>query len=198
MPDENSIIENVKLATKAIRFYLSKRVLGDISLIKYFNELTRGYIGSAIELWAGHTYVGVPKQRQIQDAFQEFYIELMRLLLVIQDGSMKATEEELSFANSLLYRGTIYRYLGNGNPCKKIRKPIEPKYDEIYVSWSTKEELTPYMDTKFYGVKTLLEANITKDYGINLEYFNLIQQENENEIVYPTNKESIVGVKHIK
>ena len=198
MPDENSIIENVKLATKTIRFYLSKRVLGDISLIKYFNELTRGYIGSAVELWAGHTYVGIPKQRQIQDVFQEFYIELMRLLLAIQDGSMKATEEELSFANSLLYRGTIYRYLGNGNPCKKIRKPIEPKYDGVYVSWSTKEELTPYMDTKFYGVKTLLVANITKDYGINLEYFDLVQQENENEIVYPTNKESIVGIKYIK
>ena len=54
------------------------------------------------------------------------------------------------------------------------------------------------MNTKLYGVKTLLVANITKDYGINLEYFSLVQQENENEIVYPTNKEPIVGIKYIK
>ncbi len=148
----------------------------------------------------GWTYLhrNPKKQKQIQEAFQEFFTELMRLLIAIQDGSLKAIEKELSFADSLLYRGIIYRYLGNGNPSKQIRKPIEPKYNDIYVSWSTKEELTPYMSTKLYGTKTLLIANIAKDYGINLEYFNLVRQENENEVVYPTNKEAIVGIKYIK
>ncbi len=198
MLDENNIIENVKLATEAIRFYFLKRISGDISTSESFDKLTEDHIGRAVELWAGHTYIGIRKQKQIQEVFQEFYTELMRLLIAIREGSLEATEKELFFANSLLYRGTIYRYLGNGNPCKKIRKPIEPSYDNIYVSWSTKEELTPYMNTKLCGVKTLLTANITKDYGINLEYFNLVQQENENEVVYPTNKEAIVGIKYIK
>ena len=71
MSDENSIVENVKLATKAIRSYFSRRILGDISLIEYCNELTRDYIGNAVVLWAGHTYVGIPKQKRVQEAFQE-------------------------------------------------------------------------------------------------------------------------------
>ncbi len=198
MSDESEIIDKVQSAATAIGIYLSERFWRDKSIADDFGELVNVYIGNAVHLWVGHTYVGIQKREQIRNAFQEFYTKLMNLLLTIKVNPADVTEEEVSFANALLYRGTAYRYLGYGDFRKRNKAPIEPNYNDIYVSWSTKKELTSYMREKLHGTKTLLTAKISKDYGINLEFFHFVQQENEKEVVYPTKKESITSIEYIE
>ena len=192
MIDDKRLIDEAQQATKAIRTYLARKKLGDDNIAGYFRELAEEWMSRAVYYWAGYTYVGLRKQISVQNAFQSFYTELMTLLLAIRNKCINATEEEILFANAVLYEGVIYRYLGYGEPGPTTRKPIRPLFDNIYVSWSTEATLSPYMSSKLYGVKTLLTAETKGDYGINLARFNLTQQ--ENEIVYPTHKESITNI----
>jgi hypothetical protein len=140
--------------------------------------------------WTGSTYVGSPKSDAIKNAFQLFFEELMQLLLVMKN-SHKAFEANV--ANAMLYRGKVYRYLGNGFPTEEVVTPI---YDNIYVSWST-EPTNYYIESKLYGNITWLACEISAPlYGINLDAIGC-SRANEHEIVFPTIEKCITEIKYI-
>ena len=142
------------------------------------------------DFWSGKTYVGSPKNTKVKAAFQEFFEDLMQLLIVLKHNG---NNDEQRFANSMLYRGTIYRYLGNCSPSKKR---IKPKYESIYVSWSKSPE-NRYLLSKLYGPVTWMSCEIKEPlYGIDLQAIGC-SRANEQEVVFPTIKQCITEIKYI-
>ena len=102
-----------------------------------------------------------------------------------------------SFSDEVLYRGSLYRYLGKGSAEENADKRIEPQYDNIYVSWS-KQPKNYYIESKLYGTMTLLTCKIDEPYyGIDLEAFGVVRGE-EAEVVFPTIKETITEIRYIR
>ena len=58
----------------------------------------------------------------------------MQLLLFMKDSGLPFEER---VADAMLYRGTVYRYLGKSYPSNEV---VVPYYDGIYMSWSKKLE----------------------------------------------------------
>lgn len=194
MIDKNEI-DFIVFTTEDMGLYFSRRQTGDNAVCGHFDDLI-GNIKYILRLWVGKTSVGIPKATEVQGAFQAFFKDLMRLLIMLKESPV-STKKERSFSNAVLYRGKIYRYLGRGFGNSKKQGRIKPKYDGNYASWSMQRELSNYMASKLYGTKTLLSAEIENDYGISLKYFNFVQWENEKEIVYPTKKEAVYKVEYI-
>ncbi|MCR5833005.1 MAG: hypothetical protein K6G36_03720 [Candidatus Saccharibacteria bacterium] len=190
----DKMMEKVEFATKAVAYYRAHRIQEGEKIIEFFDEL-KEYIRDVVSLWVGETNIGVPKTAPVEQVFQSFYTELMALLLMLKNNTNSLTDAEKTFTEALLYRGKVYRYLGRKDI--KIRKPIMPMYNSVYVSWSKRKELTSYAKSKYRGVKTLLSAEILEDYGIDLDYFDLVQQKTENEVVYPTNKKAILSIEFV-
>lgn len=142
--------------------------------------------------WTGNTYVGIPKNQSIKEAFQCFFTELMNVLLKMKESK---TDYEVEKANLLLYRGNVYRYLGNGQPVNNASE-IQPIYNDIYVSWSKQPE-NNYLLDKLYGTVTWMACKITSPlYGIDLEAMGCSRGK-EDEVVFPTIKEFITEIKYI-
>ncbi len=147
-------------------------------------------IGEVCDFWTGQTYIGVPKNKKIKKTFQSFFTELMKLLL-----NMKKSEEdfEIKVAYTMLFRGTVYRYLGRHEFTKK---KVVPKFDNIYVSWSQCAE-NDYILSKFYSPITFMACEIQSPYyGINLDAIGCSRGE-EHEIVFPTIKKLVKEIKYI-
>ena len=144
--------------------------------------------------WTGKTYVGQNKRQDLKNAYQDFFSNLMKMLLLCKTNKNPC---ENKVAEALLYQGKIYRYLGYGTPfgCKK--KAIAPIYDGIYVSWS-KEPKNSYIESKLYGEITWIEAEIKYPYfGIDLEAMES-SVGNEKEVVFPTLKDCVTNIKYIR
>ena len=89
---------------------------------------------------------------------------------------------EKTIADKLLYRGKVYRYLGNDHPLDNI---VEPVFDGIYVSWSKKSE-NQNISKKLYRPITLISCEISAPfYGIDLDNLGC-SRANEREVVFPT------------
>lgn len=102
-----------------------------------------------------------------------------------------------TIADKVLYRGSLYRYLGHGSAKCNTNNRIEPQFNNIYVSWS-KNPKNYYIESKLYGTMTLLACKIDEPYyGIDLEAFDVIRGK-EAEVVFPTIKETITEVRYIK
>ena len=71
----------------------------------------------------------------------------MELLLSMKDSELNF---EKRVANAMLYRGTVYRYLGHSYSTDKV---VTPNYDNVYVSWN-KEEENAYLLSKLHGPVT--------------------------------------------
>ena len=142
------------------------------------------------DFWTGHTYVGVNKEDVVKEAFQKFFEALMTLLLNMRQDKDKDVR---ALAESLLYRGTVYRYLGHSSPSSDT---VEPIYDDIYVSWS-KTKINTYIESKLYGPITRLTCEIQSPlYGIDLEVMGCSRGA-EKEVVFPTMKDFVIEVEHI-
>ena len=184
--DTEQIVKGVSEATNNIVSYYnapktSKNMLSEL----------RADINSVCDFWTGKTYVGTPKVDVIKNAFQSFFEELMRLLLTMKD-SKKTYEARI--ANDMLFRGTVYRYLGNAKPSNK---PVYPIFDNVYVSWSKCSE-NSYILSKLYGPVTLLTCEITEPlYGIDLTAIGC-SRVNEQEVVFPTIAECIREIKYLR
>lgn len=95
-----------------------------------------------------------------------------------------------------MYQGVLYRYLGHSEPSDS-RKCVRPQYNKIYVSWS-KNKGNKYLESKLYGVKTLLACNVNYPYfGIDLSAFGM-SRGNEREVVFPTIEETMTSIKFIE
>ena len=139
--------------------------------------------------WTGSTYVGSPKAEPIKMAFQSFFEELMQLLLVMKDSGLPFEER---VANAMLYRETVYRYLGKNYPSDEV---VVPCYDGIYVSWS-KQDGNSYLLSKLYGPVTKITCEIAEPmYGIDLDILECTRG-NEQEVVFPTFEQSIVEIQY--
>ena len=183
---------------------MSKRIKSHDITADKANKLTSNII-TVINNWTGSTYIGVKKKKELEKAFQAFFIALLELLLEIK----KSDYTEFHFiADKILYRGKAYRYLGYPSP-EDCNKGIEPTFNDIYVSWS-KEHKNSYIESKLYGTMTIISADIIIPYyGIDLEgmgqVLSKLSNENykmtrgdEREVVFPTIKECITEVNYIE
>ena len=147
-----------------------------------------------LKYWTGHTYIGQKKDKALQKAYQTFFEALYEFLFICRELGNPMIK---SFADEVLYRGSLYRYLGKGSAEENTDKRIEPQYDNIYVSWS-KQPKNYYIESKLYGTMPLLTCKIDEPYyGIDLEAFGVVRGE-EAEVVFPTIKETITEIRYIR
>lgn len=186
--DTEKIIYALDYVTSEIRSF--KRIINDknnyrMDIGGYFDV-----IKEALYFWTGNTYVGRRKDKAVEEAFQTFFVELYDLLL---SGRNCKILELRKMANSALYQGVVYRYLGHSadDLCDgKHKIVVSPEYNDIYVSWSKNTEINT-VPSKLYGPQTLLTCEIKESfYGIDLEPFGVCKS-NEREVVFPTIKELI-------
>lgn len=120
--------------------------------------------------------IGQKKEKVLDDSFQSFYSNLLKLIIKKQKFKY-------------LYQGTIYRYLGNFPNSDNLLDKVE--YNNIYASWSKSKNVIKCLDYKLYEPYIKLTAVIRNDnYGIDLEKFG-IYKNNEQEVVFPTIKDTI-------
>lgn len=154
---------------------------------------------NALAYWTGNTYVGQPKEKELEKVYQTFFKLLLELLIFIKD-SPEFTNEHKEKINSVLYQGNIYRYLGYSSEeyhyLDNKEQFVEPNYNGIYVSWS-KNESNSYIESKLLGPITKLKCCINEDmFGIDLEAFG-VSHGNEKEVVFPTLEKCITEIQYI-
>ncbi len=187
--DTLQVIKAVNEATNNISVYYGSAD-NSANALKNLNEDVR----EVCNFWTGKTYVGDRKDDEIVQVFQNFFETLMKLLLKMKDSKKNC---ESKFAKAILYQGKVYRYLGYYSSRDIKKKAIQPKYNEIYVSWS-KEPKNGYIESKLYGEMTWIEAEIKSPYfGIDLEKMG-ISRGKEREVVFPTLKDCVTNIKYIR
>lgn len=187
--DIPEIVKAVDEATNNISVYYDSTDNSANALENLYED-----IREVCNFWTGKTYVGDRKDDEIAQVFQNFFETLMKLLFKMKDSEKNY---ESKFANTLLYQGKVYRYAGYCSSRDIKKKPIQPKYNEIYVSWS-KEPKNGYIESKLYGKMTWIEAEIKPPYfGIDLEAIGS-SRGNEKEVVFPTLKDCVTNIKYIR
>ena len=180
------IIKGISEATQNIVKYRKAPNRNPDMLTELLNDLR-----AICCFWTGKTYIGSQKTDPIKMAFQTFFEEFMQLLLFMKDSELTFEER---VANAMLYRGTVYRYLGKSYSSDEV---VVPYYDGIYVSWS-KEAGNSYLLSKLYGPVTEIICEIAEPmYGIDLDILECTRG-NEQEVVFPTIEQSIVKIKYSK
>ena len=183
--ETDKIIKGISEATQNIVAYRKAPNRNPDMLTELANDLRE-----VCCFWTGSTYVGSPKADPIKMAFQTFFHELMQLLLFMKDIGLPYEER---VANAMLYRGTVYRYLGKKYPSAEV---VEPCYDGIYVSWS-KQDGNSYLLSKLYGPVTKIICEITEPmYGIDLDILECTRG-NEQEVVFPTIEQCVAGIQYL-
>ena len=183
--EKDKIIQGVLEATENLAEYRKS----EFRSLDMFRDLYND-IWDICSFWTGNTYVGSPKAEPIKMAFQEFFEEFMRLLLFMKDSVLPF---EKSVAKGMLYRGTVYRYLGKNYPTDEV---VIPHYDGIYVSWS-KQDGNSYLLSKLYGPVTKITCEIAEPmYGIDLDILKCTRG-NEQEVVFPTVEQCITEIKYL-
>ena len=164
-------------------------------------------IYSILSDWTGNTYVGARKEKSVEQAYQIFFELLHGFLEFCHDNADKLSDKEVSLAQLMRFHGTVYRYLGKCDPRNNRKKEIvKPEYNDVYVSWS-KSERNTYLESKLYGPRTWMKAEIQEPYfGIDIRGFEewcekwlgyapFITRGDEREVVFPTFEKCIVEVK---
>lgn len=183
--DIKGICNGLDIATKQIRKCIDE---------EHMDKLCGQYICDACNFWKGNTYVGIKKDQIIQNAFQTFFEEFMKLLLTLKNSS-SSTQLDKDIANELLYQGEIFRYLGHGDS-SKFNENLELQYNDLYASWS-KNAQSNYLESKLYGKILWIHGIIQNSYyGIDLETIG-VSRGTEAEVIFPTIKECIKEVKSL-
>lgn len=204
MINESKVREYVSF----VQSYMNKRLHKDFDE-EQFTEICAG-INNILLLWTGDTYVGNKKDAVVEQAYQDFFVLLHDFLEFCLENAKLLSEKEASLADFMMFRGTVYRYLGkcdSRNYRKKV--VVEPEYNDIYVSWS-KSESNAYIESKLYGPRTWMRAEISApDFGIDIHGFELwcekwfgdssfITRGEEKEVVFPTIESSVREMRYIK
>lgn len=185
-------MDRVKNATSEIRYYIQERKTGSFRK-KEFKAL-RDAINRALDKWVGGEDVGVRKTIEEEQVFQEFFTAFTELLSAFSGNPASLSKAERTFLQKAVFHGTVYRYLGSIEHDNTER--IEPKYNDIFVSWSKNPEST-YVESKLYYPITKMQCEIKPpSYGIDLSIF-LNRREHEAEVVFPTVKELITDIQYI-
>ena len=183
--ETEKIVKGISEATQNIAAY-RKTPNRNLGMLKELHNDLR----AVCCFWTGKTYIGSPKSNSIKMVFQTFFEELMQLLLFMKDSGLPFEEW---VANAMLYRGTVYRYLGKNYPSDEV---VVPYYDGIYVSWS-KQDGNSYLLSKLYGPVTKLTCEIAEPmYGIDLDILECTRG-NEQEVVFQTFEQCIVEIQYL-
>ena len=186
----DKIIFEVNKATDNIKNYIKNN---NRNTKEFFIQVLSD-VEEVCNCWTGKTYVGQSKRQDLKNAYQDFFSNLMKMLLLCKTNNNQC---ENVAAKALLYQGKVYRYLGYGAPSGCKKKAIVPEYDGLYVSWS-KEPQNNYIEGKLYGKITWIEAEIKSPYfGIDLEVIGS-SRGNEKEVVFPTLKDCVTNIKYIR
>ena len=179
------IIEGVNEATQNIVAYRMSLKRHPDMVLELYDDLK-----AVCSFWTGKTYVGSPKDEPIKMAFQSFFEEFMQLLLFMNNSG---ADFEKRIADAMLYRGTVYRYLGKNYPSGEV---VVPNYDGIYVSWN-KEAENSYLLGKLYGPITEITCEIKEPlYGIDLDILECCRG-NEKEVIFPTVEECVIKIEYL-
>lgn len=163
-------------------------------------------MAAVLDLWTGSTYVGNKKEKALEKAFQSFFKALYNFIIECRNNDRYFN---IKRSNKILYRGTVYRYLGHSTNSYPDNSIVEPVFNDIYVSWS-KSPKGSYIESKLRYPQTWLSAEIKEPYyGIDLvglqeailelvNVKNRIAIDDEREVVFPTIKECITEIKYIR
>mgnify|MGYP003292776986 CR=1 FL=1 len=185
--ETEKIVKGISEATNNIIEYRNNPNTSKNMFCELIEDIT-----TVCDSWTGKTYVGSPKKDALKNAYQAFYEELMQLLIDMKN-SKKSFERKT--ANAMLFRGTIYRYLGT-NDCMN-KRTVKPEFNDIYVSWSKCPD-NSYLLSKLYGTVTLMTCQISEPlYGIDLEALGC-SRGNEKEVVFPTIEKYITDIEYIE
>lgn len=191
--EEDKMIIGINEATENIKSYIEFRkenLYNDNIFVDLMLDIRQ-----VLEMWTGNTYIGCPKTKTLENAYQSFFENLMGLILMLNDNAVSLSAKEKLLATKSLFRGVVYRYIGSGKHSNK--KKVAVKYNDIFVSWS-KNESNRYIESKLYGSITKIKAEIKEPYyGIDLDVFDVSKGE-ETEVVFPTVKECICEIKEFK
>ena len=192
---------------KCIRKYIKERLQREYDE-DLLNKVCRKIWG-ILEDWTGSTYVGKKKDLREERAYQKFFQSLHDFLEFLSQNGSNLHQREKTLAEFMMFRGTVFRYLGFGYSLDAIgKKHIDPINRDIYVSWS-KSEKNQYIENKLYGPKTWIKAKIKEpEFGIDIQGFELwrktwfqedcvITRGNEKEVVFPTFKKNIVEIVYL-
>lgn len=141
-----------------------------------------------LKFWTGNTYVGVQKEEQLSNAFQQFFNALYKIC-----------DSELCNHN-FLYEGELYRLIGHCDS-RNCDSAVTPQYNGMWASWS-KEDVRNIdtISSKLYGTKTFIKAHTGKIKGIDINAFGINDKNpkyREQEVVFPMIKEQIDDVVYI-
>lgn len=185
--ETEKIVKGISEATNNIIEYRNNPNTSKDILCELIEDIT-----TICDSWTDKIYVGSPKKDALKNAYQAFYEELMQLLIDMKD-SKKGFERRI--ANAMLFRGTIYRYLGT-NDCMN-KRTVKPEFNDIYVSWS-KCPNNSYLLSKLYGTVTFMTCQISEPlYGIDLEALGCSRGD-EKEVVFPTIEKYITDIEYIE
>jgi len=187
--DDLTAIDDIYMASNQIRNVIKEIKQNYISSTKIKDIFYNIY--QILDFWTGCTYIGHKKSNELTKAFNQFYNNLLELLLILKNMNYKCY-----FVNAL-YQGPVYRVLGHGDSSEK-QNFIEPVYNNVFVSWSKNKNIpTPNMLQKLYGPITLVEGYIENNsYGIDLTIFN-VSKDKEDEIIFPMRKEIVKNIEYI-
>ena len=182
------IIFEVNKATNNIKNYIKNN---NQNTKEFFIQVLSD-VEEVCDCWTGSTYVGQSKRQDLKNAYQDFFSNLMKMLLLCKTNNNQC---ENAAAKALLYQGKVYRYLGYGFSSSRKKKAIKPDYDGVYVSWS-KDPKNGYIESKLYGEMTWIEAEIKSPYfGIDLDAMGS-SVGNEREVVFPTLKDCVIKIEY--
>lgn len=187
--DDKTIIDDINLVSEQIKILMTDS--NDSKVSDDDVRIIENNVYEILYFWTECTYLGQEKSIKLSAAFNIFYTILLKYLISLRNVY---PDSDLVHA---LYQGKIYRVLGSSNPIENHKKII-PRYNNCFVSWSKNANIpTPYMETKLYGPLTRLEAEITGDmYGIDLTVFG-VSKNDEEEIVFPSIKKTILNIEYI-
>lgn len=201
------MINTVKLSEykKYVRKYMKERLQRKFDSDSLM-EICGG-IDSILLDWTGNTYVGRKKEPIVEQAYQDFFELIHDFLVFCSQNKGTLDEMEISLAEFMIFRGTVYRYLGTSDSRNyRKKKRVDPVYNSVYVSWSQSEK-NSYIESKLYGPRTWMKAEIREpEFGIDIHGFELwcekwigdssfITRGEEKEVVFPTMKKCIVEIK---
>lgn len=115
------IIFEVNKATKNIKNYIKNN---NQNTKEFFIQVLSD-VEEVCDCWTGKTYVGQSKRQDLKNAYQDFFSNLMKMLLLCKTNNNQC---ENAAAKALLYQGKVYRYLGYGFSSSRKKKAI---YDRV-------------------------------------------------------------------
>ena len=195
--EEDKVTNEINCVTAQIKSVKNKLPTNDITYGDYNFRIFKDNVRQTLGFWTGRTYVGYKKGKAVQKAFQAFFEALYNFLLFCQKENNSFNHALKDFADRTLYQGKVYRYIGHCAEDNDFESKVEPEFNNIYVSWSKKPD-NNYIQNKLYGTKTLITCVIVEPYyGIDLDVFGVVRAD-ETEVVFPTVREMITGIKYLE